>query len=315
MKRGNFVRKPKDLDLGTRYIRTDPIVLKAICFLFYPLAERTYHESGARIVMEDVGSTTIGYITPGPLLGYAREAYRIEFVKKELERILDGYPPWYSEYLILANGDSIPHPIKSVDDVARGGWIVAVALSSTRPTDQECFKPGLPSGMSYRSALTSAFRRVSHGLRNTQKAFPTNSMVEEASRLVHIMGKGNMNSPEYYMIIHSKLSKVFSEGGQRGSWVYDNVKDYASGLSNEKCMMAIEIFSRYEDQLSEEVVVALEPILLVVLRAVMVGCYQVVEYFDRRGHFEDVQLVKVLKELESKRKPIYLREWKVGDEE
>jgi hypothetical protein len=49
---------------------------------------------------------------------------------------------------------------------------------------------------------------------------------------------------------------------------------------------------------------------------VVVGCYQVMVYFDARGrHFEDVQLVKVLKELESKRKPIYLREWKVGHEE
>jgi hypothetical protein len=38
-------------------------------------------------------------------------------------------------------------------------------------------------------------------------------------------------------------------------------------------------------------------------------------YFDGREYFEDVQLVKVLKELESKRKPIFLREWKIGDEE
>jgi hypothetical protein len=137
-KRGNFVRKPKDLDLGTRYIRTDPIVLKAICFLFSRLAESKYHESGARIVIEDVGSTTTGYITPGPL---ERELYfisnRIELTKKELEHILDGYPPWYSESLILANGNSIPHPIKSMEDVARGGWIIAVGLSPTLPTEQK----------------------------------------------------------------------------------------------------------------------------------------------------------------------------------
>jgi hypothetical protein len=160
------VRKLKDLDLGTRYIRTDPIVLKAIYFLFHRLAASEYHESGARIVIEDFGSTTTGYITPGPLpISYSR----IELTKKELERILDGYPPWYSEYLILANGDSIPHPIKSMDDVARGGWIVAIGLSSTRPTEQKCMKPGLPSEKPcrYPPALTSAFRRVSHGLRNT----------------------------------------------------------------------------------------------------------------------------------------------------
>jgi hypothetical protein len=202
-----------------------------------------------------------------------------------------------------------------MDDIARSGWIVAVGLSSTRPTNRQCLRPGLPSEMSYRPALTIVFRRVSHGLRNTQKAFPTNSMVEEALRLVHIIEKGYMNSKHYYMIIHSKFSDVFSEDGQRGSWVDDEVKDYASGLSNEQCMTAIAVFSSYEDQLSEEVVVALEPILLVVLRAVMVGCYQVVQYFDTWEHFEDVQLVKVLKELESKRKLIYLREWKVGDEE
>ena len=118
------------------------------------------------------------------------------------------------------------------------------------------------------------------------------------------------------MIRDSKLTEVFSGDRYTNFWVNDKVKDYASCLSNEQCMMAIEVFNRYEDQLSTEVVEALEPILLVVLRAVVVGCYQVMVYFDPRGrHFEDVQLVKVLKELESKRKPIYLREWKVGHEE
>jgi hypothetical protein len=61
LKRGNFVQKPNDLDLGTRYIRTDPIVLKALCFLFYHLAESKYHESAARIVIEDVWPSTSGY--------------------------------------------------------------------------------------------------------------------------------------------------------------------------------------------------------------------------------------------------------------
>jgi hypothetical protein len=146
--------------------------------------------------------------------------------------------------------------------------------------------------------------------------------VREALRLVDGMTPDETNersqntkSKEYYMIMSSKLPKAISWDRQRGSCVNDNVKDYASGLSNEQCMIVIEVFSPYEDQLSVEVVEALEPILLVVLRAVVAGCYQVMEYFDVRDCFEDLQLVEVLKELEWKRKPMYLREWKVRDEE
>jgi hypothetical protein len=42
LKRGNFVPKPKDLDLSTRYIRTDPVVLKGVIFLFRFLAGSEY---------------------------------------------------------------------------------------------------------------------------------------------------------------------------------------------------------------------------------------------------------------------------------
>jgi hypothetical protein len=325
LKRGNFVKKPKDLDLGTRYIRKDPIVLKAVIFLFRSLAGGEYYRSAVSIVIEDIGSTTTGYITPGPLgTRFHSIQYRIEVTKKELGHILEGYPPWYSEYLMLANGNSIPHPIQSVEDVARGGWIVAVGLSSIRPIEQECLKRASPSNQSYRPTLTRSFRRVSNGLRNTQKAFPANSLVGEVLILVGVMtpdetGGESTRSEVYSMIRRSKLTEVFLGDGKSDSWspswVYDKQNDYASGLSNQQCMMAIEIFNRYEYQLSAEVSEALEPILLVVLRAVMVGCYQVMDYFEDRAHFKDVQLVKMLKELESKRKPIYLREWKVGDEE
>jgi hypothetical protein len=209
-----------------------------------------------------------------------------------------------------------------VEDVARGGWIVAIGLSPTRPTEQECMKRALPSGTYYRPALTSAFQRVSHSLQNTQKAFLANRFVEEVLRLVDTMTpdettkrKKSTRSKIHYMIRHSNLAREFSWDSQNGSWVDYKVKGYASTLSNEQCMMAIEVFNRYEDQLSAEVVEALEPILMTVLRAVLLEIYQVMDYFDRREHFQDVQLVKVLKELESKRKPIYLREWRVGDEE
>jgi hypothetical protein len=235
---------------------------------------------------------TTGYITPGPLPRvYSR--IRIELTKKGLERILNGYPPWYSEYLILANGGSIPHPIKSMDDVARGGWIVAVGLSSTCPTQQECLKHGLPSEMFDPPALSSAFNRISHGLRNTPKVYPTNPMVEAALELVDAIRRNdNTTSRLTVDIRYSKLTEVFSRD-VRGLWVADEVKDYATGLSNEQCMIAIEVFNRYEDQLSEEVVVALNPILLVVSRAVVVGCYQVMKYFDRRRDpFDDLQLTK-----------------------
>jgi hypothetical protein len=147
-------------------------------------------------------------------------------------------------------------------------------------------------------------------------------MVEEALRLVDIMTPREdetmgSRSREHWIIITSKLAETFSWDSKRGNWVSDEVKGYASGLSNEQCTRAIEAFNHYEDELSLEIIEALGPILLVVLRVVVVGCYQVTEYFVHLNseRFEAMPLVKVLKELESKRKLIYLREWRVRDEE
>ena len=185
---------------------------------------------------------------------------------------------------------------------------------------QECLERGLPSEEIHYPALTKAFERISHGLRNTQKAFPTNSMVKEALVSVNILtprGRGRVLTSRWEKhLAKSKLAETFSGDSQGFFLADDDVKEYASKLSTEQCTMAIEIFNRYEDQLSEEVIEALKPILLVVLKAVVVGCFQVAIYYDKRRYqyFEDVQLVKELKGLEIKR-PIYLRDWMIRDEE
>jgi hypothetical protein len=101
-------------------------------------------------------------------------------------------------------------------------------------------------------------------------------------------------------------------------WWIDREKEYASALSNDHCRVAIEVFSWYSDEFSPEEVEILKPVILLVLRALVAGSYEVMSYFDfslsDHEYQHDAEWNAMQKTLESRRKPIYLRVWK-GDEE
>jgi hypothetical protein len=213
IKRGTTVRKPKDLDLNTTYVRTDIMVLKTLLLHFPELAEKSKYEPATRLVFEDVGQATTAYLTPAPfdfqVRRYARDP--LERTKKETEKILDGYPPYYAETLRLVNGSHIPHPIQTVEDIYRGGWIVAVGLSRTLPTVSHRMKnlaeeePRLPM------AVRKAFARVIHGLKNAEKAFPEEHYICSATESIHILASCENDSWTYDVIKNSEVSEKISK--------------------------------------------------------------------------------------------------------
>jgi hypothetical protein len=60
-------------------------------------------------------------------------------------------------------------------------------------------------------------------------------------------------------------------------------------------------------------IATLRPILLVALRAILIGSYQIRKYFEGRRLGKKPEELE--EELDRKQAPIYLRAWKEGDQE
>jgi hypothetical protein len=326
IKRGNFVPKPAVLDLSVRYIRTDQRVLKTLLGLTSDVHSRGYSNERGVLVFEGIGSVVTCYFKPRNASTSHQNPpdVRLEVSKIEAEKIIDGYPPWYCETLLLVNGDRIPHPIKSDDDVRRGGWIVAIGLSNTIPTARDFMTRGVRDQSQYSKAMAPgrpcitvnrAFARVAQCLSSAAAAFPQEPAVGHARRLLKDWiaeyshwGISSL-SGVFNICVKSPLYQLFPGG----HWVQDKKREYASVLSTHQCQMAMQAFSHL-GAFSAEEKEALEPVILVVLRAVMVGCFAVLEflsYIERKA--EDSRMEKMWQELDEKHGPIYLRQWKDED--
>ena len=73
----------------------------------------------------------------GLVTGHVGPAQRILVLEKiEIERILDGWPPFYRQSFKSSEGDfTLESPLISRDQVRRPGWIVAIGLGRVQPTD------------------------------------------------------------------------------------------------------------------------------------------------------------------------------------
>jgi hypothetical protein len=50
------------------------------------------------------------------------------WTKDEIENLIDGYPPFYSATILFQNVVRLKFPIHSIDDIRKGGWVLAVKL-------------------------------------------------------------------------------------------------------------------------------------------------------------------------------------------
>jgi hypothetical protein len=322
IKRGNFVSKPRLLDLNVRYVRTDQRVLKTLLGLTADVQRHEYSDKRGALIFEEIESVVTAYFKPRTPSGlYRNPGFRLEVTKKEATKIIDGYPPWYCETLLLMNGDKIPHPIQSTDDIWRGGWVVAIGLSNTVPAARDFMLRGDrdPKSMSLEKPCITANRalaRVVQCLSSASEAFPQEPALEHAQKLledwISNYSKWNSMSGVYSLWTSSPLYHLFKddEGNRVKRWVQDKQKKYASVLSTYQCQIAMQAFS-HPGAFSAEEQEVLAPVILVVLRAVMVGCYAVLDYLDYRS--EHGRMEKMWEELDEKHGPIYLRPWKEGD--
>jgi len=282
MRRRNFVRKPKQLHLTTTYIRTDTKTLRVFLSLLNLRTvsnPRDVGEEPFRIVFKEVEGILTAYMQirqPPPI--HINGIYRLDVTKREMELILQGYPPWYQNPLRLPAGRAVHHPIRDQSDLSRGGWIVAVGLSPTLPVAAECMDKKEGSV----AIVDQALDRVIHCLENLEKAFPEQERVSVACRVA----KKLRSRHGRFGFSRSSFIYLFKDVILRAGELPDLINDWTYQQINT----VMAVFSQYEPLTSEQTA-ELRPILETALRVALFGVYQVFKHLYVSGLRDDLPYI------------------------
>jgi hypothetical protein len=301
LKRGIFVRKPKQLRLDTKYIRTDAKTLKTFLALINTrdvLSAFNVGEAPVEIAFQKVEGLTTAYLTvqrelPPNLARY----YRLDATKHEMDLMLLGYPPWYQNPLLVGSGRLVPHPILDESDLHRGGWIVAVGLSPTRPITRHFWTKEERS-----EVVLRATHRIITCFGNLERAFPDEEIVPLATSVVQQVHKSQGKGFGYS---GSHLRIIFDAGGFE---CRRNGRNFSDELSDEQIVSTMNVFS-YDRPLTSDEISLLGPNLETCIRACLLGVSEVFFHLFVVGERHD-RPVPIPPELEGGGF-IYMREkWK-----
>lgn len=128
--RKKWAKKPEALPLSENFVRTEAKVVLA----YFVCTARV-----KRFAAEQLGSR-MDYVElrqeKGLVLAHVGPAQRmLDLTKDELDKILDGWPPFYRKTFTSIEGHLLENPLTSFDQVRRPGWIVAIGLGTVQPTD------------------------------------------------------------------------------------------------------------------------------------------------------------------------------------
>ena len=120
-------KKPHQLALNDEYIQTDIQTLKAFLLLTTDVC-RTCETVDAVTLLEiqrSRGLITIHLPTSGPM------PTNRQLTKFEIDRIIEGYPPFYREHFTTTGGIILPFPTTHMDHMQRGAWVLSVGMTTT----------------------------------------------------------------------------------------------------------------------------------------------------------------------------------------
>lgn len=125
---GKYVtKKPYELALNEEYIQTDIQTLKAFLLLITHIC-RTYETvevATSLAIQRSRGLITVHLPALGP------EAFNTQLTKFEIDRMIEGYPPFYRQQFTTTGGHVLPSPITRSDHIQRGAWILSVGMTTT----------------------------------------------------------------------------------------------------------------------------------------------------------------------------------------
>ena len=311
-RRNKTVPKPKQLSLETHYVRSDTKLLKA-----YLLMNPSLHDN-IRFHDRD------GVLTAHLVTSYKKGDYRAQtgselkrhiphrctLTKREIELILEGYPPDYSEQILILQDKlstnstlcvSVPSPVRERADIHRGGWIIGTALhryfkdlriSKAAEDDVYMFKIGhvmqaTPFQAGDRTTddflpRQKAVLRIRHVLYRIIEAMPDEGeLVRAALEFINPLftrphDEDSLPKP-YKRVPFSIFKRILREArlyelSTPATNYYS--REFASRLSGAEWTRAMTIFNQF-DPLSTEDIDFLRPRLVHVLQAAATGVWDV----------------------------------------
>ena len=279
------VARPAYLDVKKDYLRIDADVLMAAIFLD---AHRIFGNQGTYIGPSSSFAFRYGSVVgrfrhhetqhdsylSGHILGFPQNAnvplrYR-GITKDDLRLIARGYPPFYRKSFRSHSGVQVAHPIRTMRDTHRAGWIVAIGFSADLPAtmyNSRCCQ-----------AYQDACERLLHTLRRIDADYATHetysTLCGVATSAVAMMNKNSSGSGLPKIIKGTPFSRC------------DDGADIGDGLNAPYVDFAIGLFNNYaEGPLSQEDRDRLEEegILEEVLKAAVNGVYKWWQYLNNES--------------------------------
>ena len=188
--------------------------------------------------------------------------------KNDLYAIAQGYPPFYRETFRAKSGVEVGHPVRSIRDTARAGWVVAIAFACDSPT--VLYNPR------HLTEYEEACRRVLHALQNVLAAAFKDHLTFRPKLDAAVKGVAAMN--------RHKTGSVLTETIHRtvlGTTKHDEI---GVNLNATQIRLILNLFNDYsKDALTEDERSELERSLPEALQAALVGVYTWWQYVNNEG--------------------------------
>jgi hypothetical protein len=194
----------------------------------------------------------------------------IPWTREECLSILIGFPPFYRQPCVVSEHVKFNHP-EQLEDLTRGGWVVAVGLTRTIRDGQN--RP-TPLYTMPRFKYHDACCRVRDVVGNIKVSPDDSTELGDAVALANVALVrmcDNMNGSGGLYILGD---------GQLGALVKD--KKCADGLTSAECQLAVDLFNPKDPWTSNEYA-QIRPILVHVLAAAVLGVYTVYQYVRSYG--------------------------------
>jgi hypothetical protein len=296
-----YVRKPTTLEIDQTYLRMNAWTLGAYLLHWHGLHWADRHLQ-PRLDIREVGDILVGVVVAEPQRLPLRPWPTIcHLTRNDVEGILRGYPPFYRRRLITMNGEIVEHPIRNIDDVQRGGWIVAIGLCKPFIAGKHRMRNpdlGQEERLAHLLHVIRPFRRIYEVFEHFSKAFPDESFVSR----VYLMAK-NIRTHDRSTTSRSAAwfynSDILAEfGGFR-----IDSREYLRGLTADQCQTAMDAFNHF-DPLSTKEVEILRPVLKKVLIAVIHGMYIAADWDEKDARLDYLDSSW----LDAPRRAVYVRE-------
>ncbi|CAM6122169.1 unnamed protein product [Calypogeia fissa] len=261
------VQKPDVLPLNRNYVCTDARTI--LGFILCSVQEMPYwardssisSRAGTAWSPENLrfGGTFVEtdktkQLANGTVVVHLEGSLQQNLTKGDIKGLLVGYPPWYRESVCMPHGPIVPHPIKSLHDINRAGWVVAVGLSDAEPL------PAVPwDGELTKKPIRRTYDVIEGRLR---PAFPNDVKVMCAAEAVgYLVAKATESGVKSYL----------------GGDFYTERSDTIQKLSKSEATFAMKLFNEPPNMaLTAEDIAELEPILLPVVDAAFCGAHRIV---------------------------------------